>query len=177
MTSPFVVRLEEARREAESRIAEIDRKIKNLQGELEKAHEERKLFSFMAADFEQKLRSVRAFENKDAQLPRPYRRGPSLEDARRIITQTSQFHRTDERPPTMRDMVISILSVMRDGLDVNEMIEYMRVKFGAIVPRTSLSPQLSRMKAEDELILDGDKWRLHPRMLPAQIPRDEPQAG
>lgn len=173
MTNPFIDRLEEARREAERRITDLDRKIKSLEADLEKAHEERKLYSFMAADVEHKLRSVRAFDGKDNQKPPPYRRLVRPSDSNTLINAAIRNMRTEERPPTMRDMVLSILSVMREGLDVNEIIDYMRVKFNAEVPRTSLSPQLSRMKAEDELLLEGDKWRLHPRLMRAAISSEQ----
>lgn len=60
----------------------------------------------------------------------------------------------------MKEMIFSALNVVPEGLDVNDLIDFIQAAFDVEVARTSLSPQLSRMKAEGVLELAGDVWRL-----------------
>jgi hypothetical protein len=66
--------------------------------------------------------------------------------------------------PTIKEMIRRILRGRPDGLTASEILLEMEVRFSTVVERTSLSPQLSRLKEADEVILKGGRWFL------AQIP-------
>lgn len=64
------------------------------------------------------------------------------------------------KQPTIKDMVRDVLTGFPQGLDANDIINVVRDRFGVDVPRSSMSPQLSRLKSEGVIELDGKLWRL-----------------
>lgn len=61
---------------------------------------------------------------------------------------------------SVREMLVHILRGSPRGLDVRTLLNLLKSVFGADVPRTTVSPQLSRMKQEGLLTLEGDVWKL-----------------
>lgn len=61
---------------------------------------------------------------------------------------------------TIQEMVLQILSMVPDGATANQIIEHIKARFNITVERTSLSPQLSRLKAEAKIALLGKTWVL-----------------
>ncbi|MEO1304171.1 MAG: hypothetical protein AAFV37_04285 [Pseudomonadota bacterium] len=62
---------------------------------------------------------------------------------------------------TIKEMVLEILGVMPDGAEATELLTYIKDRFGANLVRTSLSPQLSRLKKEGLISLSGKVWKLN----------------
>lgn len=60
--------------------------------------------------------------------------------------------------PTIKDMVKAILADRPHGLLAAEILAKIHRKFGVQIERTSLSPQLSRLRQEGHLHLEGGKW-------------------
>lgn len=155
-----------ARKEAERNLYDIESEIRNLQDRLKKAEEQKMMFQYVISDLTHKLHATQ--EAKPAELlaasPRHWSILQNSQDARTALNYPrnalAHLRTQDDRKLTIREMVLSVLGVMTDGLEVNELIEFIQTIFGVEVARTSLSPQLSRMKAEGELELVGDTWKV-----------------
>lgn len=63
---------------------------------------------------------------------------------------------------SVKDMLIHILRGAPNGYDVRTILDVMRSLFGVNIPRTTVSPQLSRMKHEGLVQLRGEHWMLDP---------------
>ena len=61
---------------------------------------------------------------------------------------------------TIKDMARFVLNTewAKDGRTAHEILAGIKEEFGREIDRTSLSPQLSRLKADDEIGLIGEKW-------------------
>jgi hypothetical protein len=59
---------------------------------------------------------------------------------------------------TIKEMAREVLSGQPNGLNSSGILDAIRKTFGREVERTSLSPQLSRLKDDGELALDGEVW-------------------
>jgi hypothetical protein len=62
--------------------------------------------------------------------------------------------------PTIKEMVLEVLEGETEGATAQTIIELINNRFGEEIARPSLSPQLSRLKEEGYLALDGRTWRL-----------------
>lgn len=62
--------------------------------------------------------------------------------------------------PTIIGMVKDVLLKFPDGADAQAIINAVKEKFGVDVPRSSMSPQLSRLKADGVLEMENNIWRL-----------------
>jgi hypothetical protein len=51
-----------------------------------------------------------------------------------------------------------VLSGQPSGLNSSGILDAIKKRFGRDIERTSLSPQLSRLKEDGELILSGEVW-------------------
>ena len=63
--------------------------------------------------------------------------------------------------PTIKEMVRTILDAAPSGLTAHQILEKINSDYGKDIERTSLSPQLSRLKSDNEVFLDGDIGRRH----------------
>lgn len=61
---------------------------------------------------------------------------------------------------TMKQAALKILEQASDGLTASEILEVMSNKFGMLYPRSSLSPQLSRLKHDGLVDRKDGKWHL-----------------
>ncbi|MCB8837363.1 hypothetical protein [Aurantimonas sp. VKM B-3413] len=61
---------------------------------------------------------------------------------------------------TIKMAVLKVLESEPNGLTAPEMLPLVNESLGIEYPRSSLSPQLSRLKAEGDLVLAGKKWVL-----------------
>ncbi|WP_157222498.1 hypothetical protein [Novosphingobium sp. AP12] len=59
---------------------------------------------------------------------------------------------------TIKEMARQVLSGQTSGLNSSGILDAIKKEFGRDIERTSLSPQLSRLKEEGELILNGEVW-------------------
>lgn len=62
--------------------------------------------------------------------------------------------------PTFKDMIKAVLSEKGSGAEALEIIDLIKARYGKEIKRTSISPQLSRLKASGDLILDDKIWML-----------------
>lgn len=59
---------------------------------------------------------------------------------------------------TIKEMVRSILRSRPDGLAAGQILQEIQERFGVAVERTSLSPQLSRLRDSGVVTLDNGRW-------------------
>lgn len=92
-----------------------------------------------------------------AAIPPPPARG-----ANPANQQMEQARRTRRTIPekTIKDAVVEVLGAKGAGMTALEMLAAINLKFGTDYPRTSLSPQLSRLKADGKIEREGIVWRL-----------------
>lgn len=72
--------------------------------------------------------------------------------SRRILTRSIGL--------TLKDMIIMVLSVRDGSADARTILDAINDRWHLELPRTSLSPQLSRLKYEGKLTLAGKVWRI-----------------
>lgn len=61
---------------------------------------------------------------------------------------------------TLKKMSVDVLTGRPEGAEANRIVDLIKDRFGVEVPRSSLSPQLSRLGAEGVLIRRGYNWKL-----------------
>ncbi|KAB0679531.1 hypothetical protein [Aureimonas leprariae] len=61
---------------------------------------------------------------------------------------------------TIKEAAVEILEGHPEGLTALEILDAINDRFGFEYPRTSLSPQLSRLRGENRLVREGMIWRL-----------------
>jgi hypothetical protein len=61
---------------------------------------------------------------------------------------------------TIKDMALFVLrtEAAKDGMTSHQILAGIKQEFHREIDRTSLSPQLSRLKADEEIGLIGEKW-------------------
>lgn len=65
---------------------------------------------------------------------------------------------------TLKDMIVGVLQEHSNGADSYKILEMIKEKYSIDVKRESLSPQLSRLKNDDNLLeLRGSDWFLLPQ--------------
>jgi sugar-specific transcriptional regulator TrmB len=60
--------------------------------------------------------------------------------------------------PTIKEMAKAVLTSAENGMTSGEILAAIKDAYGRDIDRTSLSPQLSRLKADDEVFLNGERW-------------------
>ena len=60
--------------------------------------------------------------------------------------------------PTIKDMVRQILISRPEGYRAKELLQEIQKRFGVTIERTSLSPQLSRLRESEEITLENGRW-------------------
>lgn len=61
---------------------------------------------------------------------------------------------------TIKDMTKKVLASRTGGMTATQIIEQIKAEYGVDLPRTSLSPQLSRLKQEGVLVDHAGIWSL-----------------
>ena len=67
--------------------------------------------------------------------------------------------------PTIKDLIEQVLEDWQDGATAEEIIKDVADKFSKNVPRSSMSPQLTRLKNDDRITRWNDRW-----ILPKYVP-------
>lgn len=62
--------------------------------------------------------------------------------------------------PTLKEMVLNVLRALNRGAEALHIADEIQETYGKTVMRSSLSPQLSRLKKDGKLILDDKVWYL-----------------
>lgn len=90
-----------------------------------------------------------------------------LRDLERAIRSAGKIAETGKdnpvkpnKAPTLKDMVLAVLHALNRGAEALEIVSEIKATYDKDVMRSSLSPQLSRLKAEGKLILDDKVWYL-----------------
>ncbi|WP_339693184.1 hypothetical protein [Celeribacter baekdonensis] len=88
-----------------------------------------------------------------------------LRQARTAIEDKQKASEQNKEKLTIKDMIRSVLSDNLEGGTSDQIIHWINIKHNADIARTSLSPQLSRLKADQEIDLDDDSgiWRFSSR--------------
>jgi NAD(P)H-nitrite reductase large subunit len=60
--------------------------------------------------------------------------------------------------PTIKEMAKAVLTTAEEGMTSSEILTAISEAYGRTIDRTSLSPQLSRLKEAGELVLNGERW-------------------
>ncbi len=82
--------------------------------------------------------------------------------SRSVMTSVSGASAT-VREGSIKDWVLKALMTAPDGLETEGVIDAVRDAGGPDVPRNSMTPQLSRLKAAGLITQEGRSWRLAPR--------------
>lgn len=69
---------------------------------------------------------------------------------------------------TIKDMVLEILGTLPNGANANQLLRHIEDRFGATIERTSLSPQLSRLKRDGLIQLNKMIWTISNEEGPAE---------
>lgn len=72
----------------------------------------------------------------------------------------SETKSTPLTSPTIKDMIKLVLTEHPEGGESGDITAWIRDRFAVDVPRTSMSPQLSRLKAAGELRLNDRTWTI-----------------
>lgn len=79
------------------------------------------------------------------------------------IVQSGLFDKKTQKAPskpTIKQMIVVVLDGVESGLNANAILDEINDRWDMKLVRTSLSPQLSRLKQEGHLIYFNNKWRL-----------------
>ena len=68
--------------------------------------------------------------------------------------------RAEAQKKTMKEAVVEILSAVPRGLTALDILRELNTRMNTTYPRTSLSPQLSRLKQEGKVTQSGIVWSL-----------------
>jgi hypothetical protein len=61
---------------------------------------------------------------------------------------------------TLKEMAVEALQKNTDGLEAAAILQWIKERYGLDVARESMSPQLSRLGQEGEIVRNGYVWRL-----------------
>lgn len=83
---------------------------------------------------------------------------------------------------TIKDMIRTTLSGKSEGMAAIEILQEIESRFGVWIERTSLSPQLSRLRNSNEVTLENGRWYasqidLSDWIKPANSPLSELHVG
>lgn len=92
---------------------------------------------------------------------------PPMRPANPTNQQPGEARRSRRTIPekTIKDAVIEVLRAKGAGMTALEILAAINLKFGTEYPRTSLSPQLSRLKADGRINREGIVWTLQKRLI------------
>ncbi|ABA03416.1 hypothetical protein Nwi_0148 [Nitrobacter winogradskyi Nb-255] len=92
---------------------------------------------------------------------------PPMRPANTVTQQADEGRRSRRTIPekTIKDAVVEVLRAKGSGMTALEILAAINLKFGTEYPRTSLSPQLSRLKADGKINRDGIVWTLEKKLI------------
>jgi hypothetical protein len=71
-----------------------------------------------------------------------------------------RFEDTEKQGLTIKERILAILKDNPDGMTSSKLLEEINSRYQEEIPRWSLSPQLSRLKQENRISVDGKKWKI-----------------
>ncbi|GLQ22754.1 hypothetical protein GCM10007853_06280 [Algimonas ampicilliniresistens] len=87
-------------------------------------------------------------------------RGQSLTGFKNLKPERAKREAAPEPYRSIKQMVRLVLTDFPDGLIALDILSKINERFGKSFPRTSLSPQLSRLKQSGDIYKDGKRWVL-----------------
>lgn len=114
----------------------------------------RELIANRRAEVEAQIKLLRAELAEIAVVERALPSGGAELPPRRAAAARSSTKRT------LKQMAMAVLAEHPDGLDANQLISEVQARFQLVVPRPSMSPQLSRLGRDGILRRDGMTWKL-----------------
>lgn len=100
-------------------------------------------------------RKVRAYESELGEL-RKAAKAIGLENDE----ETPSRARRPQPPVTIKQAVLAVLAGQADGLPAADILDKINARFSLDLVRTSLSPQLSRLKRDGRVFNQGNAWLL-----------------
>jgi hypothetical protein len=85
-----------------------------------------------------------------------------------VLTAGDLFDEMQALPPkrrpagTLKQMAYTVLSEAGEPMTAQQVLQAIHEKFGQIIERTSMSPQLSRLGQDEVLLRDGNLWVVNP---------------
>lgn len=84
-----------------------------------------------------------------------------MQSTRKAIAHHAKLANPDIQALSLKQLIVKALSEhLRDGATANEMLDFFAMHWGREIMRTSLSPQLSRLKENGIVELRGKVWHL-----------------
>ena len=83
--------------------------------------------------------------------------------ARAAVEPASSDDEGGETGVTIKDMIRTVLKGEGFGLSSGDILKKIEAEFGKRLERTSLSPQLSRLRSEESVTLTNGRWFLRPK--------------
>lgn len=93
-----------------------------------------------------------------------------LQAAESAISDSDSSHGNRTGDSTIKDMIIAVLAEPGTCAEARQIMDMIREKYGKEVQRTSISPQLSRLRKEGRLYMKNNLWCLADE---ATTPNDE----
>ncbi|PCJ77029.1 MAG: hypothetical protein COA53_02145 [Rhodobacteraceae bacterium] len=106
-------------------------------------------------------------KNLRAELLRELREIRTAKDAIEAVNSGGSSQSTSSRP-TIKEMILGVLGTNRNGGSADQIIGWIEKSYDVDIMRSSLSPQLSRLKVDTKILQDDDTglWKLSPRKMP-----------
>lgn len=160
LSNDLVLQLKNARQQAEVEMLNLTQRISELYATISALHEQSSYLDELVKDLDSK---IARFGSGQAYLGGL----TPLSDISRYYAEalisSPENKRVDvsKQDLTVKDMVLDVLKGIPGGLNVNTLTGYITSVFGVNVPRSTLSPTLSRMKQENLVMLHGDRWHFY----------------
>ena len=137
---------------------EIDVETAGLYDRIEALENERALIDKAAAAAGVTLGHASGSKDAGGEGEQPH------EEEVRAFDATASAMRSAKRAPevTIKEAVIAILADAGHGMTALEILPAVNARLGIDYPRTSLSPQLSRLKNDGKIERNGHEWSLAP---------------
>lgn len=106
-------------------------------------------------------------KNLRAELLRELREIRTAKDAIEAVSIGGSSQSAPSRP-TIKEMILRVLAANSNGGSADQIIKWIGETYNVEIMRSSLSPQLSRLKVDTKILLDDDTslWKLPPRAMP-----------
>lgn len=122
------------------------------------------LKSFMENRKSEILKQIEDLKSELAQLE--IAQSAIKESGKKYKNYISQFNLyTENKPLTIKGMILKVLEQENAPLTAIEILNLINARFDKDIERTSLSPQLSRLKEEGSVLYDNKYWTLADREI------------
>jgi hypothetical protein len=92
-----------------------------------------------------------------------------------VAAHAQDYTRRSVPEKTIKEAVLHVLNGNQEGLTALDILDLINMRLGVKYPRTSLSPQLSRLKADGRIERVGNVWRITRRLADLIQQPDQPE--